>query len=91
VRGSPAGIRILVIDSCRSGSITRVKGGSPAPPLVIGATTSPLQGEGMIVSTASTLSEDAHGTSITQHAESAAPCTCGRWFRACRADVTIAA
>ncbi|MGH2901693.1 MAG: caspase family protein, partial [Solirubrobacteraceae bacterium] len=59
VRGSPAGIRILVIDSCRSGSITRVKGGSPAPPLVIGATTSPLQGEGMIVLTASTLSEDA--------------------------------
>jgi hypothetical protein len=58
VRGSPAGIRILVIDSCRSGSITRVKGGSPAPPLVI-ATTSPLQGEGMIVLTASTLSEDA--------------------------------
>jgi hypothetical protein len=58
VRGSPAAVRILVIDSCRSGSITRVKGGRPAPPLVL-ATTAPLLGEGMIVLTASTLSEDA--------------------------------
>jgi Caspase domain len=58
VRGSPAAVRILVIDSCRSGSITRVKGGRPAPPLAL-ATTAPLLDEGMIVLTASTLSEDA--------------------------------
>jgi hypothetical protein len=58
VRGSPAAVRVLVIDSCRSGSITHVKGGRPAPPLVL-ATAAPLLGEGMIVLTASTLSEDA--------------------------------
>jgi hypothetical protein len=58
VRGSPAAIRVLVIDACRSGSITRVKGGRPAPPLAL-ATASPLLGEGTIVLTASTLSEDA--------------------------------
>jgi uncharacterized caspase-like protein len=58
VRGSPAGVRVLIIDSCRSGSITRVKGGRPAPPLVL-ATAAPLLGEGMIVLTASTLTEDA--------------------------------
>lgn len=58
VRGSPAAVRVLVIDSCRSGSITRVKGGRPAPPLVL-ATAAPLLGEGMIVLTASTLTEDA--------------------------------
>ncbi|HWU86720.1 MAG TPA: caspase family protein, partial [Kofleriaceae bacterium] len=58
VRGSPADVRVLVIDSCRSGSITRIKGGRPAPPLAL-ATAAPLLGEGMIVLTASTLSEDA--------------------------------
>jgi hypothetical protein len=58
VRGSPAGVRVLVIDSCRSGSLTRVKGGRPAPPLTL-ATAAPLVGEGMVVLTASTLGEDA--------------------------------
>ena len=58
VRGSPAAVRVLVIDACRSGSITHVKGGRPAPPLVL-ATAAPLLGEGMIVLTASTLTEDA--------------------------------
>jgi len=58
VHGSPAAVRVFVIDSCRSGSITHVKGGRPAPPLVL-ATAAPLLGEGMIVLTASTLTEDA--------------------------------
>lgn len=58
VRGSPAGVRLLIIDSCRSGSITRVKGGHPAPPLAL-AIAAPLFGEGTIVLTASTLTEDA--------------------------------
>ena len=58
VRGSPAGLRVLVIDACRSGSITRVKGGRLALPLAP-ATAAPLLGEGMVVLTASTLTEDA--------------------------------
>jgi hypothetical protein len=31
VSGSPASARVLVLDACRSGTITRVKGGTPAP------------------------------------------------------------
>ncbi len=31
VSGSPATMRILVVDACRSGSVTRVKGVAPAP------------------------------------------------------------
>ena len=57
VRGSPANIRILIVDSCRSGAVTRVKGGRPAPPLtVFGGEPS---SEGVIVLTASTAGEDA--------------------------------
>jgi hypothetical protein len=33
--GSSAGSRVLVIDACRSGAVTRVKGGSPTPPFVV--------------------------------------------------------
>jgi hypothetical protein len=58
VRGSSADIRILVVDSCRSGAVTRVKGGSPAPPIALSAVTE-LPGEGVIVLTASTAGEDA--------------------------------
>jgi hypothetical protein len=58
VRGSSADLRILVIDSCRSGAVTRVKGGSPAPPIALSAVTE-LPGEGVIVLTASTAGEDA--------------------------------
>jgi len=57
VRGSSADIRILVVDSCRSGSVTRVKGGSPAPPIAL-STVTELSGEGVIVLTASTAGED---------------------------------
>jgi hypothetical protein len=31
VRGSPAALRLLVVDACRSGALTRVKGGTPVP------------------------------------------------------------
>lgn len=58
VRGSSADIRILVVDSCRSGAVTRVKGGSPAPPIAL-STVTELPGEGVIVLTASTAGEDA--------------------------------
>jgi hypothetical protein len=62
VRGSSAQVRILVIDSCRSGSITRVKGGKPAPPLALPSTPVSVgesPGEGLVVLTASTAGEDA--------------------------------
>ena len=58
VRGSPATVRVLVIDSCRSGAVTRVKGGSPAAPIALSAA-SEAPGEGVIVLTASTAGEDA--------------------------------
>ncbi|MEP6860957.1 MAG: caspase family protein [Deltaproteobacteria bacterium] len=58
VRGSAAQVRILVIDACRSGAITRVKGGKPAPPIVL-SDTDELDGEGVIVLTASAAGEDA--------------------------------
>src|SRR5262249_46592970 len=35
VRGSSAEFRLLVVDACRSGSLTHVKGGTPAPPFAI--------------------------------------------------------
>ena len=58
VRGSAAQVRILVIDACRSGAVTRVKGGRPAPPIVL-SDTAELDGEGVIVLTASAAGEDA--------------------------------
>jgi hypothetical protein len=33
--GSSAGSRVLVIDACRSGAVTRVKGGSPTAPFAV--------------------------------------------------------
>jgi hypothetical protein len=59
VRGSAAQVRILVIDACRSGAITRVKGGAPAPPISLTGEPDQLGGEGVIVLTASTAGEDA--------------------------------
>jgi len=40
VRGSPAAFRLLVVDACRSGALTRVKGGKPAAafPIALGDT-----------------------------------------------------
>jgi hypothetical protein len=35
VRGSSAHTRVLIVDACRSGSLTRVKGATPAPPVDI--------------------------------------------------------
>ena len=58
VRGSAAQVRILVIDACRSGAVTRVKGGRPAPPITL-SNTDELDGEGVIVLTASAAGEDA--------------------------------
>lgn len=56
VRGSPADVRILVIDACRSGALTRVKGGRAAPPVALDQR---LLGEGLVFLTASAAGEDA--------------------------------
>jgi hypothetical protein len=58
VRGSPAAFRLLVVDACRSGSLTRVKGGHPAAvfPIALGDT---LAADGVVFWTASAASEEA--------------------------------
>ncbi|NOU26500.1 MAG: caspase family protein [Polyangiaceae bacterium] len=58
VRGSVADLRLLILDACRSGALTRVKGGTPAPPVAI-RMESQLQGEGVLFWTASAANEDA--------------------------------
>ncbi|HEY8946885.1 MAG TPA: sigma factor, partial [Polyangiaceae bacterium] len=58
VRGSAATFRVLVVDACRSGVLTRVKGARPVP--VFDVTRSAgLRGEGMAFLTASSANEDA--------------------------------
>jgi caspase domain-containing protein len=58
VRGSSATFRMLILDSCRSGALTRVKGGQPAAPfpIVLGDS---LAADGVVFWTASAASEDA--------------------------------
>lgn len=71
VRGSAARLRILIIDSCRSGALTRAKGGRPAEPIRIEAAAP--TGDGVIILTASAAGEDAHeserlgGSFFTHH------------------------
>jgi hypothetical protein len=57
VRGSAATFRLLVLDSCRSGALTRLKGGVVVPPFALPDETLP--GSGMAFLTAATESEDA--------------------------------
>jgi len=59
VRGSPATLRMLILDACASGAITRVKGARRAPafPIDLGATR---PAEGVIFLTASSEHEDAY-------------------------------
>ncbi len=56
--GSAAGSRVLVVDACRSGSVTRVKGGSPAEPFAVnlGELTPP---SGLAIMTSSAAGEPA--------------------------------
>jgi Caspase domain len=58
VRGSAATFRVLVSDACRSGALTRVKGGQQEPPFPI-VTDEKLSGEGVVFLTASSANEDA--------------------------------
>jgi hypothetical protein len=58
VRGSAAGFRLLILDSCHSGTLTRKKGGKSAPPIPI-QIEERLSGEGAVVLAASAADEDA--------------------------------
>jgi hypothetical protein len=60
VRGSAATFRLLVLDACRSGALTRLKGGSVVAPFALDAGESAaFRGEGMAFLTASAADEDA--------------------------------
>ncbi len=59
VRGSSATFRVLVVDSCRSGSVTRGKGGRNRAPFSIRIDPG-LSGQGSVFLTSSALNEDAH-------------------------------
>ena len=69
---SPADLRVFVIDACRSGEVTRVKGAAPAQPFRIDAKER-LSGEGMAIITSSAAGEDAQesdrlkGSFFTHH------------------------
>lgn len=70
VAGSPARSRVLVVDACQSGAITRVKGGTPIPEFDIAFEQG--DAEGLAILTSSAASEDAQesdelGASIFTH------------------------
>lgn len=71
VRGSSARIRVLIVDSCRSGVLTRAKGGRPAPAMRIQVVRA--AGDGVVVLAASAAGEDAQespdlgGSFFTHH------------------------
>ncbi len=58
VRSSAAGFRVLIVDACRSGVLTRVKGGRSAPPFPI-TVSAHLPGQGVVFLTSSSANEDA--------------------------------
>jgi hypothetical protein len=58
VRGSAAKYRVLLVDACRSGALTNVKGGTTAPPFPI-QIEERLAGEGTVFLTSSSATEDA--------------------------------
>lgn len=58
LRRSPAHMRVLIVDACRSGEITRVKGAQPAEPFRIEPIDA-MAGEGMAIITSSASHEDA--------------------------------
>ncbi len=76
VRGSAATFRVLVVDACRSGALTRVKGGRSAPPFEI-QVDERLSEQGLVLLTSSSANEDAQesdalrGSFFTHHLVSA--------------------
>ena len=58
-RGSAANFRLVVLDACRSGALTRVKGGRRGPPFALPPAQEALPGDGFAFLTASSAQEDA--------------------------------
>lgn len=65
VRGSAATFRILAVDACRSGTLTRAKGGRPAPPFAIDIDEH-LSEQGVVLLTSSAANEDAQESDALQ-------------------------
>jgi hypothetical protein len=63
VRGSAATLRVLILDSCRSGALTRVKGGTIQPGFEI-ALDQRIPSDGVIFWTASSESENAQESDV---------------------------
>jgi hypothetical protein len=69
VAGSSADARVLIVDSCRSGALTRVKGGRPAHPFDVAAAmnvVAPPPVQGMAIFTSSAAGEDAQESESLQ-------------------------
>ena len=72
IESSPATARVLILDSCRSGGVTRVKGAKPAEAFAIEADNR-MQAEGVAIITSSSAWEDSHeserlrGSFFTHH------------------------
>ena len=58
VRGSAAAFRLLIVDACRSGALTHVKGGTPTPARPV-QLAERLPTDGLVVWTSSSATEDA--------------------------------
>ena len=65
VQGSSASFRVLVLDACRSGSLTRVKGAQKTTPFAV-LLEDELGGEGLALLTSSTSDEDAQESDALQ-------------------------
>lgn len=59
LRGSAANIRLLILDGCRSGGLTKVKGGTPTKRFHINANSNE-SAQGMIMISSSAAGEDSH-------------------------------
>lgn len=72
IRSSPARFRILIVDACRSGALTHVKGGTAAPPIDVRAS-GQIDAEGFVMLTAAAAGEAAQesvalgGSFFTHH------------------------
>jgi hypothetical protein len=65
VRGSAATFRVLAVDACRSGALTRVKGGQSAPPFDL-RIDEQLSEQGLVMLTSSAANEDAQESDALQ-------------------------
>lgn len=64
-KASPAQLKVLILDACRAGEITRIKGAAPAEPFKLDAVEQ-FGGEGMAIITSSAADEDAQESSRLQ-------------------------